>query len=288
LWIPITEKYGARPVLAIVCTMSTLAPLSMIFITPANFWFLSVIYFITSFVASGVELGTSRALFKTAPRKNDAYYLASFSAGVGLPSAIGPILGGLIATFVRGPFFGPIKYVFLISFIFRVLCLPLIYKLHEPKARTVEDVLYRIKQLRYYSFFTGMYSFANYTSKIVLFPQKQLFFIQRRTTERLRTDVVKALQLISKARYSVAQFTSNKKYLLQRLPLLRRQLKQEAKDMSYAKGTLYRDIPVEAASAIEKLSKDVAHLGKREAGKVEKQMKKFRDKLEGAYERNIK
>jgi len=301
MWIPLTKKYGSKPILKVACTVSTLAPFSFLFINSNNYMFLiTIVYFVTSVSYAGVELGTARALFKTAPRKNDAYYLSSFSSMVGLVSAIGPIFAGFLIDFIQNrpdivlnSFLTPVKYAFLLSFVMRVLSLALINKLYEPRARTVDDVLIRIRKLRYFSFFLNIYGFAYHTSKLVLIPQKQLFIIQRKTTKRLRDDVENALLIMATISYSLHKLANkNMTYYKMRIKRLQKKLKNETKELSYAKGTFYEDLPRKALAKINNVEKTIesGDVGETitKAKQTEKVFIRLRKKLQGAYERNIK
>jgi len=195
IWRGIADKFGAKPTLIISATMVSLTPFWFIFINIKNYLFLFLIFIASAVAFSGVDIAVSQVLFKSAPRKHDAYYLAAFTSFTGLISGFGPILGGLLAVVIKNnpalpllKFFTPLKFVFLVSFILRTSCIPLISRIIEPKAREVSDVIKRMKTLRFFSFFTNLYSFANHTSKIVLIPEKQLFTLQRETFKAARSE----------------------------------------------------------------------------------------------------
>jgi len=188
IWRVIADKFGAKPTLIVTATIVSLTPFWFIFINQTNYLFLFLIFLVSGASFAGVDIAVSQVLFKSAPRKNDAYYLSAFTSSTGLISGLGPIIGGFLAVFIKNNTHLPLmnllpslKYIFLASFILRASCIPLISRIIEPKAREVNDVIKRMKTLRFFSFFTNLYSFANHTSKIVLIPEKQFFTLQRET-----------------------------------------------------------------------------------------------------------
>ncbi|MBW3012074.1 hypothetical protein KY311_02735, partial [Candidatus Woesearchaeota archaeon] len=159
-------------------------------ITKSNYLLIFPIFMISAMSYAGVDITVGQMLFKSSPKKESTYYLSVFTSLTGLTSAFGPILGGLLAELIKSRAYvpaldmlPPLKYIFIISFLLRVSSIPMIYRLHDPKARDVDAVLHRMKALKYVSFFTNVYSFANYTSKIVLVPQKQLFILEKKAAE---------------------------------------------------------------------------------------------------------
>lgn len=204
IWRLFADRIGARPLLAVCATVTSIVPLAFVFINKNNYLLIPVIFTISAISYAGVDIAVSQVLFKSAPRKYDAYFLSAFTSLTGLVSAFGPIAGGAVALLLRTnshllPVSFPVlKYVFILSFMLRVSCLPLISKIYEPKARDIGDILDKVKTLRFFSFFANIYSISNYASKIVLVPQKQLFILRRKTYMTAKTSIVSILSLMSR------------------------------------------------------------------------------------------
>jgi MFS family permease len=297
----IVDQYGSRPSLVIGTTIKCLTPFAFIFLTNSPWMHIVVfITFVTDAIGNAaIDLGLYRALFKSAPRKHDAYYLSAFTSSTNVIAAIGPIIGGAIAVLLKGTIVHPIKFLFFFSFVIRAFSISLIYKIQEPEKRSVDDVLVRMRTIRYFSFFANVYSIAEFTSKIVLFPTKQLFLLQRLTRTRMKKDVKSAISVIDKISGSLQRFNaSNIDYYKERFRVLRRKLSKEVDNLDYQKGTFYDKIPTAALSEVKKLEsvldnveidsrKDEKAIEKR-SDKIFKKIEKGKNKLIDAYERNIK
>lgn len=300
LWAPFIRRFGAKPIIIVAATVNSFCPLFFLFLGGSN-WFLGLpIVFIWAVSLAGLDLAVVTALIRTAPRKKDAYYFSAFSSMTGLASALGPVAGGLLVTlavameFPSSLLITPVKYTFIATFIGRVLCLPLVYRIVEPKARSVNDVISRMRELRFISLFANFYSLANITSKLVLFPNKQIFLLQRKAAEMLRKDVLKHLRNL---RRLSAILTRNAAHKLADAPeefhRIGASLEKGVEDMGYAAGTLYREIPQKIATHMKKAYAPAS--GEREKFPDRKRIKglgvrimKGLKKMEEAYRRQLR
>ena len=192
-----------------------------------------------------------------------------------------------------GEWYEPIRYIFLITFIARALCIPLISKIYEREAKSVEDVLRKMKTVRFLSMFAGIYGFAFYASKLVLFPSKQLFFMQRKTTIRLKKDTSEMIMLLSKVSTSLSRISrDNIDYYRRRMLALDRLLKSQVKEMRYIRGTMYQRIPHEIMDKLDLLLKKWDNTSDRKVVKQTNLLHKHVDhevnRLEDAVTRNLK
>jgi len=300
-WGRFMEKWGSRPVLIISVTVNILNPLLFVFIPNhtlmLNYYLIGATWMITAVAYAGLDIAAYRAVFKAAPRKHDAYYLSVFSSLTGLMSAIGPIVGGIIATVLKymnflPEFFSNIRALFLIGFVLRVLSLAFAARIDEPRARSVDDVLLRMRAIRFFSFFPSVYNVAYLATRLVLFPTKQLFFIQRKAMNRMQKDVVKTLGLMKKVTSALDNLTAkNMAYYKSRIKTLRMKLSKNVDRLEYQEGTWYEELPAKALERVEKVEEAIQG----DAEKIDKQSDKaygyvnrLSKKLEGAYERNIK
>jgi MFS family permease len=293
-WVPLVQRFGSRPILTINATIIAAYPFIFFFITPTHVWSIPVLWALAGFAAAGTELSTLRVLFKSAPRNLDAYYLASFTGMVGLATALGPVFGGAVITGLERygtPLAGyePVRYVFLVTFFARILVLPLIAAIDEPRARGVSDVLHRMKQLRFFSLFVGVYSFAYYTSKVVLFPQKQMFILQRKMARMLRRDTRKTLRLMERISQSLKSLTSgNMSYYRNRLEKLKADLGGMVDRTGYAESTIYHRAPARVLHRLELflMMAKRSPVVKR-SGSFRRPIAKDIEKLERVYQRNL-
>jgi len=294
IWAPIADRYGSKPTLAVTATISALTALLFFFIDRSNYVAIPLLWVVAGVSFAGTELSTYRSLFKAAPRQNDAYYLSAFVGVVGISTASAPVIGGFMITLLEnyGPVWvEPIRYIFIITFIGRVLCIPLISKIYERDAKSVDDVLRKMKTVQFLSIFSGIYSLAFYASKVVLFPHKQLFFLQRRTTERLKKDMNNMVMLLNRVSGSLKSVNARNAELQKRkLRALNSLLADEVKQLGYIRGTMYLKIPRQILSGMNRLihTWDTKKDLRKQSGALQRQLDAKLDKLEDAVVRNLK
>jgi hypothetical protein len=298
LWRHFIDKFGAKPLLIVSTTVTTLIPLGFVFINNKNYFLIALILALSAVSYAAIDISLGKILFQSAPRKYDAYYLSTFTALTGLMSALGPIMGGLLAFLIKNntqiPFINilsPLKYVFIISFIVRTLSIPLASKIYEPKAKDVNDIIERMKTLKFTSFFVNIYNFADYASKIVLVPQKQFFILQRKTIERAKRDLTNILPVFSKISTSL-----NKTYKKvtphgeKRIIELTETLTKKIDKLDYAKGGQLQKISQRVLSKMESLESSMEKDNKREIKQkvrsIQKSIETSKEKLDKTYEKN--
>ena len=292
IWRKIANTFGTKPLLTVGATITSAFPLAFMFIDNKNYLLIAPIFIIGAFSYAAVDIALGQILFKSAPRKYDAYYLSSYSSLINLVSSIGPILGGLLAFIIKNnsglPFmdlFPPLKYVFLFSFILRTLSLPLISRIYEPKARDVTDIIEKMKTLRFVSFFVEVYSFANYTSKIVLIPQKQFFILQRKTTERAKKVLLNIAKTLSRTSLILSKtYTGPVSNYKNKIIKLKELLVSSINHLDYIKDGELKDIPKKAVLKMESLESSIENESKKVAKEEIKStgafIKKYQKKLE--------
>lgn len=299
IWRKLADKFGARPTLTICTTVTSLVPLTFIFINKQNYFLIPIIFIISAFSYAGVDIATGQVLFKSAHRKYDAYYLSSFTSLTGFISALGPIIGGFLAVLIKNnnhlqfmDILSPIKYIFLLSFILRVSCIPLIARIHEKRAREVNDIIERMKELKFVSFFVNIYSFASTTSKIVLIPQKQLFILQRKTIFRMRKDIKDIRALLPKIASSLNNITiKNIQYYKNRIQGQEQILEKQVEKLEYAEGSKFAKIPQQALSKMKSLESSFDKESKTKVTQKAKEVKKavegYEEKLDKTYKKEL-
>src|SRR3989344_1680533 len=239
VWRRIVHRFGGKPSLAFAATITSCVPLAFLFVNKDNFLIVPFIFAISAFSYAGIDIGLGQLLFKSSPRKYDAYYLSSFTSLVGLSSALGPILGGFLAVLIPS-----LKAVFLASFVLRAAALPFISRIHEYKAREVSDIISRMQTLKLVSLFTNIFTVADHAAQVVLIPQKQLFILQRKLVTRLAKDMVQTTALLSKTKHALGQFTlRHAHYHRGKLENLSAKLSVRVQNLDYSKPTVYYKLP---------------------------------------------
>ena len=292
IWRKIADTFGARPLLTVCATITSAFPLGFMFINSRNYFLIAPLFIIGAFAYAAVDIALGQILFKSAPRKYDAYYLSAFSSLTGLTSSLGPIVGGLLAFIIKNnqqlPFtdlFPPLKYVFLFSFVLRVTAVPLILRIHEPKARDVNDIIGRMKTLRFVSFFVNIYTFTDYTSKIVLIPQKQFFILQRKTIERAKKDINEMKNIILKTSIILNKaYTGPISNYKNKIIRLKNSLSSKVDKLDYIKEGELKEIPKSIVSKIESLESSIGSETKEAVKKEIKSVGKFVEKSQKILE----
>jgi len=211
VWGRMGDSLGAKGVLLFSATISSTIPFWFIFINKSNYYLIVLILIISAFSYAAVDISLSQLLFKLAPRKNDSIYLTSFYGISGFFSGLGPIFGGILATFVKTNFnfaFSSLLFVFGASFILRVLTLPLVSKIEERDARDIQDVIGKVNELRFVSFISNFYSISHMVSKVVLLPQEQLRLLQVKSYNKLKDNVSWGIHLTNRAIKAVERKTN--------------------------------------------------------------------------------
>ena len=202
IWRKLGDKFGAKPLLISCATVTSIVPLMFLFINSENYFIIPLIYFVSAISFAGIDISTAQLVFKNSSKKDDTYYLSAFTSLTGIISSFGPIIAGFIATQISTisnysntniadilEIMPPLKYIFLLSFIFRTSCLPLIANIKEPKSKDVRSLMKKIKNLRIMTLYANVYNFGSFASKIITIPQKELFNIEKQTGKALRNKL---------------------------------------------------------------------------------------------------
>jgi len=188
-------------------------------------------------------------------------------------------------------FLTPLKFIFVLSFLLRIFCLPLIARIQERKVRGVNDILNQMKSLRVASLFVSLYNITDYTSKIVLLPQKQFFILQRKTVFRMRRDLKNIQNVIVGLTKSIGNITKkNIKYHVKKIKGQEEILEKQIGKLEYAEGTQFTKIPQQALDKVRSLGENLAE-GKvgviSESKEVQKAVENYEEKLEKEYKKEL-
>jgi len=104
---------------------------------------------------AGINLCNSNLLLRISPQEDRAFFLSMYSVMGGIGAAAGPIASGLILGSLTGtesfPFWwklDPLRAVFLMSSLFRILSLQLLRWVEEPEEVSVGQLVRIVRSVR--------------------------------------------------------------------------------------------------------------------------------------------
>ena len=102
MWASLVDRFGSKPVLQILMVPAALIPFGWILNEPGHYYFVPISLFAAGFVFSGIGVAITPLQYSLLPEGElRPYYLACWSAVVNLMAAGGPLLGGLLALYLR-------------------------------------------------------------------------------------------------------------------------------------------------------------------------------------------
>ena len=148
-WGYLIDHFGKRPVIEFLIVLKFITPAAYLFTHPGLIWPILIPTFIfDGFMVAGLNPAFQAATLSYSPREDKSIFIAMYQALLGLFSAIGPILAGLVMReiphfrFDFGPFHWTVIHLaFLGSVIVRLVIWPLGRRLTEPGSGTANDVL---------------------------------------------------------------------------------------------------------------------------------------------------
>jgi MFS family permease len=129
VWANLVDRFGSKPVLQILMVPAALIPFGWILNEPGQYYFVPISLFLAGFVFSGIGVAVTPLQYSLLPEGDlRPYYLACWSSVVNLMAAGGPLIGGLLALYLRDiefQLFGltvtSLKIIFVISALLRLL-----------------------------------------------------------------------------------------------------------------------------------------------------------------------
>ncbi|MCE9616165.1 MAG: MFS transporter [Lentisphaerae bacterium] len=149
LWGRVADRFGNRPILRLCVILKPGIPLVFLLVTPdMAVPVLSIALMADNMLNAGIEQATNGYVLKMAPRANRPMFIAATSAVTGLACGSGAILGGWFlkhtvgfAPHLAGRDWNHYQLIFLISFLLRILCIPLPGRIQEPSSAPSRTVL---------------------------------------------------------------------------------------------------------------------------------------------------
>jgi MFS family permease len=148
-WGRLTDRHGQRPVLMLVMCGKPIVVLVFLLLTPATaFPVLTVWFFLDGILNGGLLVASDGYMLRMAPQANRSMFIASVAGLAGISGGLGAIAGGAVLGWLDGwqtEFLGRewnhFQVVFAISFIMRILCIPLTARIRESKSTSPLHVL---------------------------------------------------------------------------------------------------------------------------------------------------
>jgi MFS family permease len=148
-WGRLIDRYGSRPILVLCTALKPLAPLVFFVIDRENaFVVLSCFFIFDNMLNMGSQLATNGFMLRMAPRENRGMFVAAISSLPGIAGGLSAIAGGFLlkaweghGVFILGRLWDNYQYLFLLSAVLRLLCIPLALRIREPESAKAMDVL---------------------------------------------------------------------------------------------------------------------------------------------------
>ncbi len=168
LWGRLADRHGQRPVLLLVGFCKPLVTVVFLLVTPATaFVVLSVWFFFDGMINAGLAVATDGYMLRLAPRRNRSMFIASITGISGIAGGIGTIIAGRILSATAtwrweglGREWNHYHVIFLMSLVMRLACLPLTFRIREPRSSSpvqlLEDVA-GMPPLQFLRFPVGLY-----------------------------------------------------------------------------------------------------------------------------------
>ncbi|MDZ4200510.1 MAG: MFS transporter [Kiritimatiellia bacterium] len=172
IWGRLADRHGQRPVINVSMAAKSMIVVVFILLTPENvLWLLPICFLIDGALNSGSMVAQNGYMLSIAPRENRSMFIAAILGLSGIAGGIAAMLAGAL---LRGIGPGRVEWmgrswnayhvVFALSFLFRLLCIPLARRIREPGSSHPSHVLNDViaeTPLRFLRFPVGLYRRIN-------------------------------------------------------------------------------------------------------------------------------
>jgi len=175
IWANLVDRFGSKPVLQILLVPAALIPFGWIMNEPGQYYFVPISLFFAGFVFSGIGVAVTPLQYSLLPEGElRPYYIASWSAVVNLMAAGGPLLGGVLALYLRDTefeIFGititSLKIIFIISALLRLLPLIQLQTVRDRSTLTSGSLLAQMFQgnVLSYAYNAAVYGVASHEQR---------------------------------------------------------------------------------------------------------------------------
>ena len=166
VWGRLSDRETNKPILLVSSFFAALIPYGWLFADRDAFWLFVLLHVQGGLFWAGIRLCTGNLILKLSPLPHRSIYFAMFNAVAGLTAVGAPILGGLALK--RLPrilqeyelSWSPFLLLFFVSSTLRLIALPLLARVREPRERSVWQAVQIIRNVR--AFTTTMGFNLNY------------------------------------------------------------------------------------------------------------------------------
>lgn len=152
LWGYLSDKYGNKPITKMCWSGMCFIPITWFFVSRQNYvWAAPLASLWGGFFGAGVAITQLNLRAKIAPEENRSVYMGCFNGVVSTTSAIGPVIGGALATLLKdvdfmafGFHINTLKSLFLVSATCRMACSPLLWLVKEADEMPAQFILRQI------------------------------------------------------------------------------------------------------------------------------------------------
>ena len=165
-WGRLSDRETNKPILLFTSFFAALIPYVWLLTNKDSFWLFVLVHVQGGLFWAGIRLCTGNLVLKISPLSHRSIYFSTFNAVAGLTAVIAPILGGIALK--RLPrilqahdlSWSPFLILFFVSATLRLLALPLLLRVREPRERSVWQAVQLIRNVR--AFTTTMGFNLNY------------------------------------------------------------------------------------------------------------------------------
>ncbi len=170
LWAPLVDRFGSKAVLQLLIVPAGVTAALWVFNRPGVAYLVPVAMLLSGIVLPGIGVAVTPLLYGLLPEgRQRTIYIASWSAGVNLMGALGPLTGALLVRLLRGlqpEFFGfalgHLQIIFAISAVTRVLPVLILRGVNDHRGVSSRHLLSQMLRgnLFTYAFNAVVYSMA--------------------------------------------------------------------------------------------------------------------------------
>ncbi|MBM4256392.1 MAG: MFS transporter [Deltaproteobacteria bacterium] len=166
IWGRLSDRETNKPLLLLGSFFAALIPYGWLFTNRDTFWLFVLLHVQGGLFWAGIRLCTGNLVLKISPLAHRSIYFSTFNAVAGITAVIAPILGGIALK--RLPrilqeydlSWSPFLVLFFVSSTLRLLALPFLARVREPRERSVWQAVQIIRNVR--AFTTTMGFNLNY------------------------------------------------------------------------------------------------------------------------------